>query len=49
MITHDNSIALQAKRVVRITDGKINFDGESAEYAEVIRKGQQEAGRPAGA
>ena len=40
MITHDNSIALQAKRVVRITDGKINFDGEAAEYAEVIKKGQ---------
>ena len=25
MITHDNSIALEAKRVVRIKDGKINF------------------------
>ena len=28
MITHDNSIALEAKRVVRIKDGKINFDGD---------------------
>ena len=28
MITHDSSIALEAKRVVRIHDGKINFDGD---------------------
>ena len=36
MITHDNSIAIEAKRVVRIHDGKINFDGESEEYAGII-------------
>jgi ABC-type antimicrobial peptide transport system, ATPase component len=36
MITHDNSIAVQAKRVIRIADGKINFDGSSEEYAAVI-------------
>ena len=28
IITHDSSIALEAKRVVRIHDGKINFDGD---------------------
>lgn len=33
MITHDNSIALEAKRVVRIHDGKIIFDGDIEEYA----------------
>lgn len=27
LITHDNSIAAQAERVVRITDGKIVYDG----------------------
>lgn len=27
LITHDNSIAAQAKRIVRITDGKIVYDG----------------------
>lgn len=27
MITHDNSIAAQAKRIVRITDGRIVYDG----------------------
>ena len=36
MITHDNSIALEAKRVMLIADGKINFDGSSEEYAAVI-------------
>ena len=36
MITHDNSIAVEAKRVIRIADGKINFDGSSEEYAAVI-------------
>ena len=36
MITHDNSIALEAKRVIRIHDGKINFDGDVNDYAAVI-------------
>ena len=36
MITHDNSIAIEAKRVIRIADGKINFVGSSEEYAAVI-------------
>lgn len=36
MITHDNSIALQAERVVRIIDGKVNFDGDVKEYAAIL-------------
>ncbi len=36
MITHDSSIAMEAERVVRIHDGKINFDGDVEEYAAVI-------------
>lgn len=32
LITHDNEIATQAKRVVKISDGKIVFDGETKEY-----------------
>ena len=36
MITHDNSIALEAKRVVRIKDGKINFDGDVKDYAAIL-------------
>ena len=33
MITHDNAIAMEANRVVRIHDGKIIFDGEASKYA----------------
>jgi len=36
MITHDSSIALEARRVVRIHDGKINFDGDVNEYAAIL-------------
>lgn len=36
MITHDSSIALEARRVVRVHDGKINFDGDVNEYAAVL-------------
>lgn len=36
MITHDSSVALEAKRVVRIYDGKIDFDGDVEEYARII-------------
>ncbi len=36
MITQDSSIALEAERVVRIYDGKINFDGDVKEYAAII-------------
>ena len=36
MITHDNSIALQARRVVRIADGCIDFDGKAEDYARII-------------
>ena len=39
MITHDNSIAMEAKRVVRIADGKINFDGDVKDYAAIIQAG----------
>lgn len=36
IITHDSSVALEAKRVVRIHDGKIDFDGDVEEYARII-------------
>lgn len=36
MITHDNGIALEAKRVIRISDGQINFDGKVEDYATII-------------
>lgn len=42
IITHDSSIALEAERVVRIKDGKINFDGDVKEYAAVLSSGDKE-------
>lgn len=36
MITHDNTIALEAKRVIRIADGKINYDGKAGDYATIL-------------
>lgn len=42
LVTHDNSIAARAQRVVRITDGKIVYDG-LAEGDEMVSK-QDKAG-----
>ena len=36
MITHDSSIAVEARRVVGIHDGKINFDGDVKAYESVL-------------
>ena len=35
MITHDPSIAMNARRIVNIIDGKVTFDGSTEEYAEL--------------
>ena len=36
MITHDNSIAMEAKRVVRIADGHKIFDGDVKDYSAIL-------------
>jgi len=36
MITHDSTIAMEARRVVRVHDGKINFDGDVNEYSAIL-------------
>lgn len=36
MITHDSSTAMEARRVVRVHDGKINFDGDVNEYSAIL-------------
>ena len=36
MITHDNALALEAKRVIRISDGRVVFDGKTEDYAKFI-------------
>jgi len=35
LITHDNAIAAQAERVIRLEDGKIVFDGHAEDYAKI--------------
>ncbi len=35
MITHDPTLAVQAKRVVQIMDGRITFDGSAEEYGKL--------------
>lgn len=42
VVTHDNSIALEARRVVRIRDGRIQFDGEAKEYEKLLSSGSEE-------
>lgn len=36
LITHDNSIAMEAKRIVRIHDGKVVFDGSTEAYGKQV-------------
>lgn len=36
MITHDNAIAREARRVIKVHDGKINFDGDVNEYSAIL-------------
>ena len=37
LITHDNGIAVKAKRIVRLQDGKIIYDGDAADPRAVVR------------
>ena len=36
LITHDNSIALKAKRIVRLSDGRIVYDGDASSPQAVV-------------
>ncbi len=38
LITHDNDIAVQAQRIIRLEDGKIVFDGSAQDYGERLAK-----------
>ena len=44
LITHDNTIAAQAERVVRVQDGKVIYDGEAdiTKFATVAHAGDEE-------
>ena len=37
LITHDNSIAVRAKRIVRLQDGRIIYDGDARDPKAVVR------------
>ena len=42
LITHDNSIAVKAKRIVRLQDGRIIYDGDAGDPAAVVQAQEAE-------
>ena len=47
LITHDNSIAVKADRIVRLQDGKIIYDGDARDPRAVVRPEEMEQDEPA--
>lgn len=43
LITHDNSIANMAPRIIRLTDGKVVYDGPSGMKGSVVQTAEEEA------
>ena len=43
LITHDNSIALQARRIIRLQDGRVIYDGDATDPDAVVRSGEEAA------
>ena len=43
LITHDNSIAVRAKRIIRLQDGQIIYDGDASDPQAVVQP-QEDAG-----
>ena len=44
LITHDNSIAIKAKRIVRLQDGKIIYDGDASDPRAVVQPQEDNGG-----
>ncbi len=42
LITHDNSIAVKAKRIVRLQDGRIIYDGDAHDPQAVVQAQEEE-------
>ena len=40
LITHDNSIAVRAKRIVRLQDGRVIYDGDAGDPAALVQSDQ---------
>ena len=49
LITHDNSIAVRAKRIVRLQDDRIIYDGDAHDPQAVVQPGEDDAPADAGA
>ena len=43
LITHDNSIAVKADRIVRLQDGRVIYDGDARDPRAVVQPGEEEA------
>ena len=48
LITHDNSIAVKAKRIIRLQDGKIIYDGDSQDPQAVVQPHEEEPSEDGG-
>ncbi len=46
LITHDNSIAVKAKRIVRLQDGRIIYDGDAHDPQALVQPGEAEQEEP---
>ena len=42
LITHDNSIAVKADRIIRLQDGKVVYDGDAHDPRAVVSPGEEE-------
>ena len=47
LITHDNSIAVRANRIVRLQDGRIIYDGDASDPRAVVRSDEAGGEEPA--
>ena len=42
LITHDNSIAVKADRIIRLQDGKVIYDGDAHDPRAVVQPGAED-------
>ena len=47
LITHDNSIAVRARRIVRLQDGRITYEGDASDPRAVVRSDEAGGEEPA--
>ena len=48
LITHDNSIAIRAQRIIRLQDGRIIYDGDAHDPRAVVQPTESGGEEPAG-